>query len=66
MPTLMERTLGAIVNFVFRYMRPLVENGNIYIAQPPLYQVIHGKNVYYLYSDEELEKQKKNLVKMPG
>ncbi|HHU60007.1 TPA: DNA topoisomerase (ATP-hydrolyzing) subunit B [bacterium] len=50
-----------LLTLFFRYMRPLVENGNIYIAQPPLYQVIHGKNVYYLYSDEELEKTKEEL-----
>lgn len=50
-----------LLTLFFRYMRPLVENGNIYIAQPPLYQVIHGKNVYYLYNDEELEKIKEEL-----
>ncbi len=50
-----------LLTLFFRYMRPLVENGNIYIAQPPLYQVIHGKNVYYLYNDEELEKTKEEL-----
>ncbi len=50
-----------LLTLFYRFMKPLVENGNIYIAQPPLYQVINGKNVYYLYSDLELEKLKKDL-----
>jgi len=48
------RTL--LLTFFFRYMRPLVENGNMYIAQPPLYQVAHGKTVRYAYSDEERDR----------
>jgi len=48
------RTL--LLTFFFRYMRPLVENGNMYIAQPPLYQVTHGKTVRYAYSDEERDR----------
>lgn len=48
------RTL--LLTFFFRYMKPLVENGFIYIAQPPLYQVKRGKEVHYTYSDAELNK----------
>ena len=34
----------------------MIDNGNIYIAQPPLYKVKHGKNEYYVYTDKELDK----------
>lgn len=44
-----------ILTLFFRYMRPLIENGHVYIAQPPLYKVTIGKNEKYLYSDRELE-----------
>ncbi len=47
------RTL--LLTFFFRYMRPLIDNGHIYIAQPPLYKVSKGKSVYYTYSDAQLE-----------
>jgi len=42
-----------ILTFFFRYMRPLVESGNIYIAAPPLYQVKKGKKSVYCWSEEE-------------
>jgi DNA gyrase subunit B len=45
-----------MLTFLFRFMRPLIENGHVYIAQPPLYKVAKGKKVDYLYSDEELER----------
>lgn len=48
------RTL--LLTFFFRYMKPLVENGYIYIAQPPLYKISKGKNDYYAYSDNQLDK----------
>jgi len=48
------RTL--LLTFFFRYMRPLIDNGFIYIAQPPLYKVKKGKAEYYAYTDKELEK----------
>lgn len=48
------RTL--LLTFFFRYMRPLIENGNVYIAQPPLFRVQRGKKVYYAFSDAERDK----------
>ena len=45
-----------MLTFFYRYMRPLIENGYVYIAQPPLYKISRNKNVWYAYSDEELEK----------
>lgn len=48
------RTL--LLTFFFRYMRPLITNGNVYIAQPPLYRVERNKKVMYAFSDEERDK----------
>lgn len=55
------RTL--LLTFFFRYMRPLIEAGYVYIAQPPLYRVKSGKEEVYLYSDQELEKHLKETGK---
>ena len=44
-----------LLTFFFRFMRPLVENGHVYIAQPPLYKATRGKEEKYMYSDKELE-----------
>ena len=46
------RTL--LLTFFYRYMRPLIEHGRVYIAQPPLYQIRKGQKHWYTFSDEEL------------
>ena len=44
-----------LLTFFYRYMRPLIENGYVYLAQPPLYRVSKGKQSKYLYSEDELK-----------
>ena len=54
------RTL--LLTFFFRYMRPLIENGNVYLAQPPLYKLSKkGMKDVYCYTDEDLDKAYKEL-----
>ncbi|MCL2829007.1 MAG: DNA topoisomerase (ATP-hydrolyzing) subunit B [Oscillospiraceae bacterium] len=48
------RTL--LLTFFFRYMRPLVEKGHVYAAQPPLYKLVRGKTIRYAYSDAERDR----------
>ena len=48
------RTL--LLTFFFRFMRPLIENGNVYIAQPPLFRVTKNKKHHYAFSDEERDR----------
>ncbi|TLS35155.1 DNA topoisomerase (ATP-hydrolyzing) subunit B [Pseudalkalibacillus caeni] len=57
------RTL--LLTFIYRYMRPLIENGYIYIAQPPLYKVQQGKKVTYAYNDRELDRILKEIPANP-
>ncbi len=55
-----------LLTFFYRYMRPLIEHGYVYIAQPPLYKVEHRGKQYYCYNDEQLEVLKKSLDLKPG
>lgn len=53
-----------LLTFFFKHMRPLVEAGYVYIAQPPLYRVSANKESYYCYSDEELDEYRKKFGKI--
>lgn len=55
------RTL--LLTFFFRYMAPLIDEGHLYIAQPPLYRIEHKKQARYLYSDAEKDNAMKELGK---
>ena len=50
-----------LLTFFFRFMKPLLEQGYVYIAQPPLYKASRGKKDYYCYNDEQLEVLKSKL-----
>lgn len=55
-----------LLTFFNRFMRPLIQNGYVYIAQPPLYKVDYRGKQYYCYNDEQLEKLKVDLDLRPG
>lgn len=50
-----------LLTFFYRYMRPLIEQGYVYIAQPPLYKVEWRKKIYYCYNDEQLDLLKSKI-----
>lgn len=54
-----------LLTFFFRYMKPLIERGNIYVAQPPLYKVEHNKNSYYFFNEQELNAKLKEIESNP-
>ncbi len=49
-----------LLTFFYRYMKPLIEAGKVYIALPPLFKITHGKNVDYAYSIEEMKEKTKD------
>ncbi|CDQ37847.1 MULTISPECIES: DNA topoisomerase (ATP-hydrolyzing) subunit B [Virgibacillus] len=57
------RTL--LLTFFYRYMRPLIEHGYIYIAQPPLYKIQQGKAIHYAYNEKEMERILSELPQAP-
>ena len=57
------RTL--LLTFFYRYMKPLIEHGYIYIAQPPLFKISQGKKIEYAYSEEQLETVMASLSATP-
>ena len=57
------RTL--LLTFLYRFMRPLIDFGYIYIAQPPLYKIQQGKAAYYAYNEKEKDRIVSELAKQP-
>lgn len=57
------RTL--LLTFIYRYMKPLIENGYIYIAQPPLYKIQQGKRIEYAYNEKEMHAIFEQLAETP-
>lgn len=56
------RTL--LLTLFYRHFKPIIEQGHLYIAQPPLYRIQRGKEVRYVYSDEELEKVRQEFSRI--
>ena len=50
-----------MLTFLYRFFKPLIEGGYVYLAMPPLYKIFKGKNVRYCYSDEELDIAKRDF-----
>jgi len=50
-----------LLTFFFRYMKPLIERGNVYIAQPPLYKIEYNKESHYLFNEQELNDKLKEI-----
>lgn len=57
------RTL--LLTFFYRYMRPIIEQGYIYIAQPPLYKIQQGKRIEYAYNDKQLDTYLAEMPQLP-
>ncbi|MCI4139410.1 DNA topoisomerase IV subunit B, partial [Bacillus vallismortis] len=57
------RTL--LLTFFYRYMRQIIENGYVSIAQPPLYKIQQGKRVEYAYNDKEIDDLLQTLPQTP-
>lgn len=55
-----------LLTFFFRYMKPLIERGNVYVARPPLYKIEHNKKSYYLFDEEGLNDKLKEIGGNPG
>ena len=58
------RTL--LLTFFYRYMTPLIENGHVYAAQPPLFKTVKQKKTYYTYSEKEQDRLMEQLNEQPG
>jgi DNA gyrase subunit B len=50
-----------LLTFFYRYLKQLIENGNVYIAQPPLYKISKGRESHYVYSEEEMNEKLKQF-----
>lgn len=55
-----------LLTFFYRFMRPLIENGYVYVAQPPLYKIQKAKKINYAYSDEEKDEIVSEMSSIPG